>query len=174
MKYIEVYLSIWVLIKVSLPVLLCRHPRSERESIRISPLELLAIQLQHEQHALGLIHNLVRLCYVSAGPHYGSSEARPALCRSFSPVGPGALTAGVLWLLEERISIRDVEIFAVGKIAESPRFSGEEDSSLQTAFPFYILAEGGDIVDGKRIGVLMECSGAERRRNDNRLIPYAH
>ena len=50
----------------------------------------------------------------------------------------------------------------------------EKDESLQTAFSLYILAEGGDIVDVKRIGVLMECSGAERRRNDNRLIPYAH
>ena len=50
----------------------------------------------------------------------------------------------------------------------------EKDESLQTAFPLYILAEGGDIVDGKRIGVLMECSGAERRQNDNLLIPYAH
>ena len=50
----------------------------------------------------------------------------------------------------------------------------EKGESLQTAFPLYILAEGGDIVDGKRIGVLMECSGAERRRNDNRLIPCAH
>ena len=38
----------------------------------------------------------------------------------------------------------------------------EKGESLQTAFPFYILAEGRDIVDGKRIGVLMECSGAER------------
>ena len=45
----------------------------------------------------------------------------------------GALQAGVLWLLEERISIRDAEILAFGKIAESPKFSGEEDSSLQTA-----------------------------------------
>ena len=51
---------------------------------------------------------------------------------------------------------------------------GEKDESLQTAVPLYILAEGGDIVDGKRIGVLMECSGAERRQNDNLLIPYAH
>ena len=51
---------------------------------------------------------------------------------------------------------------------------GEKDESLQTAFVLYILAKGEDIVDGKRIGVLMECSGAERRRNDNRLIPYAH
>ena len=51
---------------------------------------------------------------------------------------------------------------------------GEKDESLQTAIPLYILAEGGDIVDGKRIGVLMECRGAERRQNDNLLIPYAH
>ena len=80
---------------------------------------------------------------------------------SFSPVGSGALTAGVLWLLEERISIRDAEIFAVGKIAESPRFSGEEDSSLQTAFPFYILAEGGDIIDRKRIDILLELAETE-------------
>ena len=50
---------------------------------------------------------------------------------------------------------------------------GEKDESLQTAVPLYILAEGGDIVDGKRIGVLMECSGAERRQNDNLLIPCA-
>ena len=50
----------------------------------------------------------------------------------------------------------------------------EKGESLQTAFLLYILAKGGDIVDGKRIGVLMECSGAERRQNDNLLIPYAH
>ena len=76
-------------------------------------------------------------------------------------MGSGALTAGVLWLLEERISIRDAEIFAGGKIAESPRFSGEEDSSLQTAFPFYILAEGGDIIDRKRIDILLELAETE-------------
>ena len=52
-----------------------------------------------------------------------------------------------------------------------PREKGE---SLQTAVVLYILAKGEDIVDGKRIGVLTECSGAERWRNDNRLIPYAH
>ena len=50
----------------------------------------------------------------------------------------------------------------------------EKGESLQTAFPLYILAEGGDIVDGKRIGVLMERSGAERKQNDNLLIPLAH
>ena len=51
---------------------------------------------------------------------------------------------------------------------------GEKDESLQTAFPLYILAEGRDIVDWKRIGVLLECSEAERRQNDNLLIPLCH
>ena len=51
---------------------------------------------------------------------------------------------------------------------------GEKDESLQTAFPLYILAEGRDIIDVKRIGVLMECSGAERKQNDNLLIHCAH
>ena len=50
----------------------------------------------------------------------------------------------------------------------------EKGESLQTAFPLYILAEGRDIIDVKRIGVLMECCGAERRQNDNLLIPCAH
>ena len=50
----------------------------------------------------------------------------------------------------------------------------EKGESLQTAFLLYILAEGGDIVDVKRIGVLMECGGAERRQNDNLPIPCAH
>ena len=50
----------------------------------------------------------------------------------------------------------------------------EKGESLQTAFPLYILAEGRDIVNWKRIGVLMECCGAERRQNDKLLIPYAH
>ena len=66
------------------------------------------------------------------------------------------MTAGVLWLQEERISIRDAEIFAVGKIAESPKFSGEEDSSLQTAFPYHILAEGGDIIDRRIVDIILE------------------
>ena len=50
----------------------------------------------------------------------------------------------------------------------------EKGESLQTAFPLYILAEGRDIIDVKRIGVLMECSEAEGRQNDNLLIPCAH
>lgn len=62
-------------------------------------------------------------------------------------------------------------VSARGRSQDLPEEKGE---SLQTAFPLYILAEGRDIVDVKRIGVLMECSGAERRQNDNLLIPYAH
>ena len=66
------------------------------------------------------------------------------------------MTVGVLWLQEERISIRDAEIFAVGKIAESPKFSGNEGLSLQTAFPYHILAEGGDIIDMRIVDIILE------------------
>ena len=69
---------------------------------------------------------------------------------------------------------RNVEILAVGKIAEFARFAGGERRKSPDRCFLYILAEGGDIIDGKRIGVLMECSGAERRQNDNLLIPCAH
>ena len=62
----------------------------------------------------------------------------------------------------------------IGSSKGGPCFLSCKGESLQAAVPLYILAEGGDIVDVKRIGVLMECSGAERRQNDNLLIPYAH
>ena len=45
----------------------------------------------------------------------------------------GGLQAGLLRLSEERMLHKDVEIFAVGKIAESARFSEEEDESLQSS-----------------------------------------
>ena len=67
--------------------------------------------------------------------------------------------------------MKDAEICSVGQIAESARFAGEEGLSLQSAVT---LAERQRAMTVKRIGVLVECSGAERRQNDNLLIPYAH
>ena len=37
----------------------------------------------------------------------------------------------------------------------------EKGESLQTAFPLYILAEGGDIMDRKRIDILLELAETE-------------
>ena len=98
-----------------------------------------------------------------ARPEYTEVRARYSLLSvDYLPLwGLRGIASWSLMTLEERISIRDVEIFAVGKIAESPRFSGEEDSSLQTAFPFYILAEGRDIIDRKRIDILLELAETE-------------
>ena len=79
-------------------------------------------------------------------------------------MGSGALQAGVLWLLEERISIRDAEIFAEGKIAESPKFSGEEDSSLQTIFYLIERSELWMEEDWRSVG-------EQRKQNVNLLIP---
>ena len=86
-----------------------------------------------------------------------------------SPVGTeGHRPAGVFWLLEERISIRDAEILSAGKIAESPKFSGEEGLSLQTAI---CLIERSELWMRRGLAFWWECSEAERRQNDNLLIP---
>ena len=37
----------------------------------------------------------------------------------------------------------------------------EKGESLQTAFSLYILAEGGDIMDRKRIDILLELAETE-------------
>ena len=70
----------------------------------------------------------------------------------------------------ENFDKRDVEIFAVGKIAESPKFSGEEDSSLQTAFPYTSWPKAGMLLMG---GLLTLCWSL-RKHNDNSPIPNAH
>ena len=46
--------------------------------------------------------------------------------------------------------------FASGKIAESPKFSEKEDSSLQTALHLYILVEGKDIIERRIVVILLE------------------
>ena len=50
----------------------------------------------------------------------------------------------------------------------------EKDESLQTAFSLYILAEGGDIVDGRILDFIQECSGSEmvvERQDSDSLCP---
>ena len=96
-------------------------------------------------------------------------------CLHFRGATLNARPAGVFGLLEEEILHKERRDFVrrqnrgVRKICR-----GRKTKVSRQLFIFHILAEGGDIVDGKRIGVLMECSGAERRQNDNLLIPYAH
>ena len=73
-----------------------------------------------------LLHNEL-LCYHAGRTHGG--ERSDAVCRvdHASPVGiRGARPAGVFWLSGEEILHRNVEIFAVGKIAEFARFAGGE------------------------------------------------
>jgi len=114
--------------------------------------------------------------YVMARPECTDLRARYYLLSGdHSPLwGRGHYKLESFGFWRRKFCIRNVEILTLGKIAEFAKFAGEKDESLQTAFVLYILAKGEDIVDGKRIGVLMECSGAERRQNDNLLIPCAH
>ena len=113
-----------------------------------------------------------------ARPEHTDIRARYSLLSVDLP----ALAKGGSWYLivesfgfwRRKFCIRNVEILTVGKIAEFAKFAGGKRRKSPDRFVLYILAKGEDIVDGKRIGVLMECSGAERRQNDNLLIPYAH
>ena len=44
----------------------------------------------------------------------------------------------------------------------------EKGESLQTAFPLYILAEGGDVIGGRILDFILECSvsGTDVKRQD--------
>ena len=60
---------------------------------------------------------------------------------------------------------------SVGKIAEFAKFAGGKRRKSPDRFSLIRAAASYGV---KRIGFLVECSGAERRQNDNRLIPLAH
>ena len=51
---------------------------------------------------------------------------------------------------------RNVEIFAVGKIAEFARFAGGERRKSPDRFSLYILAEGRDIIVGRIVDIILE------------------
>ena len=96
-------------------------------------------------------------------------------CLHFRGAALNARPAGVFWLLEEEILHKERRDFVRRQNRGVRKICRRRKTKVsRPLFFLYILAEGGDIVDGKRIGVLMECSGAERRQNDNLLIPYAH
>ena len=73
-----------------------------------------------------------------------------------------------------KFCIKNAEILSVGKIAEFAKFAGGKRRKSPDRFSLYILAEGGDIVDGRIVDFMLECSGAERRQKSNSPIPYAH
>ena len=52
--------------------------------------------------------------------------------------------------------IKNVEIFAVGKIAEFARFAGGERRKSPDRFSLYILAEGWDIFVGRIVDIILE------------------
>ena len=51
---------------------------------------------------------------------------------------------------------KNVEIFAVGKIAEFARFAGGERRKSPDRFSLHILAEGRDIFVGRIVDIILE------------------
>ena len=65
---------------------------------------------------------------------------------------------------------KDAEILTVGKIAESARFSEEEDESLQTAFPYISWPKAGILL---MEGLLILCwSAAERNVGRKAIVRF--
>ena len=88
-----------------------------------------------------------------------------------APVGFGALQAGVFWLLEEEILHKERRDFVRRQNRGVRKICRRRKAKVSRPL-FFNRAERALTV--KRIGVLMECSGAERKQNDNLLIPLAH
>ena len=59
-----------------------------------------------------------------------------------------------------KFCIKNAEILSVGKIAEFAKFAGEKTKVSRPLF-FHILAEGRDIIDRKRIDILLELAETE-------------
>ena len=64
---------------------------------------------------------------------------------------------------------KDAEILSIGKIAESSRFAERKRLKSQDRSVLHILAEGGDIVDGRILDFIQECSvsGTDVERQDS-------
>ena len=79
----------------------------------------------------------------------------------FSPVGLGALQAGVFWLLGEEILHKERRDFVrrqnrgVRKICR-----GRKTKVSRQLFIFHILAEGGDVVDRRIVDIMLELAEA--------------
>ena len=98
-----------------------------------------------------------------------TAVAKAVILPLWGPRGIDQLESFGFW--RRKFCIKNAEIFAVGKIAEFAKFAGGKRRKSPDRYLFY-RAERALTV--KRIGVLLECSEAERKQNDNLLIPYAH
>ena len=59
-----------------------------------------------------------------------------------------------------KFCIKNAEIFAKAKSRSSQNLPGEKDESLQTAFHLHLLAEGGDVMYGKIVDIMLELAEA--------------
>ena len=59
-----------------------------------------------------------------------------------------------------KFCIKNAEILSVGKIAEFAKFAGGKKTKVSRPLFFYILAEGGDVVDRRIVDIMLELAEA--------------
>ena len=59
-----------------------------------------------------------------------------------------------------KFCIKNAEILSVGKIAEFAKFAGGKRRKSPDRFSLYILAEGGDVIDGRIVDIMLELAEA--------------
>ena len=55
-----------------------------------------------------------------------------------------------------KFCIKNAEILSVGKIAEFAKFAGGKKTKVSRPLFFHILAEGGDVIDGRIVDIMLE------------------
>ena len=78
----------------------------------------------------------------------------------FSPVGLGALQAGVFWLLEEEILHKERRDFVRRQNRGVRKICRGKKTKVSRPLFFYILAEGGDVVDRRIVDIMLELAEA--------------
>ena len=77
-----------------------------------------------------------------------------------APVGFGAQQAGVFWLLEEEILHKERRDFVRRQNRGVRKICRGKKTKVSRPLYFHILAEGGDVIDGRIVDIMLELAEA--------------
>ena len=75
-------------------------------------------------------------------------------------MGLGALPAGVFWLLEEEILHKERRDFVRRQNRGVRKICRGKKTKVSRPLSFYILAEGGDVIEGRIVDIMLELAEA--------------
>ena len=94
----------------------------------------------------------------SLGPRSADGPLRTAVAKTIIlPLwgrGHDKLESFGFW--RRKFCIKNAEILSVGKIAEFAKFAGGKRRKSPDRFSLHILAEGGDVIEGRIVDIMLE------------------